>query len=43
MIMLRDELSGYKKPGYWYIRYVDDDDSWNEWVGPDRIRLRKKE
>ncbi len=32
-----------EKPGYWYIRYVDDDDSWNEWVGPDRIRLKKKE
>lgn len=29
-----------KKPGYWHIRYVDDDDSWNEWVGPDRIRLK---
>ena len=30
-----------KKQGYWYIRYVDDDDSWNEWVGPDRIRLKE--
>ena len=29
-----------KKSGYWHIRYVDDDDSWNEWVGPDRIRLK---
>ena len=28
-----------KKPGYWYIHYVDDDDSWDEWVGPDRIRF----
>jgi len=31
-----------KKPGYWYIRYVDDDESWNEWVGPDRIRFKGK-
>ncbi|SVD64724.1 uncharacterized protein METZ01_LOCUS417578, partial [marine metagenome] len=30
-----------KKPGHWYIHYVDDDDSWNEWVGKDRIRLKK--
>ena len=29
-----------KKPGYWYIHYVDDDDSWDEWVGPNRIRLK---
>ena len=30
-----------KKPGYWFIRYVDDDDSWNEWVGPERIRFKE--
>ena len=30
-----------KKPGYWYIHYVDDDDSWDEWVGPDRIRFKE--
>ncbi len=30
-----------KKPGHWYIHYVDDNDSWDEWVGKDRIRLKK--
>ena len=25
----------------WYIHYVDDDDTWDEWVGKDRIRLKK--
>jgi arylsulfatase A-like enzyme len=25
----------------WYIHYVDDDHSWDEWVGKDRIRLNK--
>ena len=30
-----------KKQGHWYIHYVDDDDSWDEWVGKDRIRLKK--
>ena len=30
-----------KKPGYWYIHYVDYDDSWDEWVGPDRIRFKE--
>jgi hypothetical protein len=29
------------KPGKWFIHYVDDDDSWDEWVGKDRIRLTK--
>ena len=29
------------KPGKWFIHYVDDDDSWDEWVGKDRIRLKK--
>ena len=29
-----------KKPGYWYIRYVDYDDSWNEWVGTGRILFK---
>lgn len=29
------------KPGQWFIHYVDDDDSWDEWVGKDRIRLKK--
>jgi len=29
-----------KKQGYWYIHYVDYDDSWDEWVDRDRIRLR---
>lgn len=30
-----------KKKGSWYIHYVDDDDSWDEWVGKDRIRFKK--
>jgi len=25
----------------WFIHYVDDDDSWDEWVGKDRIRFKK--
>ncbi len=29
------------KPGKWFIHYVDDDHSWDEWVGKDRIRLNK--
>ncbi len=26
----------------WWIRYVDYDESWNEWVGQDRIRLQQR-
>ncbi|MCP4775309.1 MAG: hypothetical protein GY880_13825 [Planctomycetaceae bacterium] len=26
----------------WWIRYVDYDHSWNEWVGQDRIRLKQR-
>lgn len=26
----------------WWIRYVDYDESWNEWVGQDRIRLKQR-
>ncbi len=29
-----------KKQGYWYIHYVDYDDSWDEWVGAGRIRFK---
>ena len=25
----------------WYIHYVGDDESWDEWVGKDRIRFKK--
>ena len=25
--------------GQWYIHYIDDDDSWDEWVGRERIRF----
>ncbi len=25
--------------GRWFIHYIDDDDSWDEWVGKDRIRF----
>ena len=28
--------------GRWWVRYVDYDESWNEWVGQDRIRLKSK-
>jgi len=31
------------KPGKWFIHYVDYDDSWDEWVGKDRIRFKKDE
>lgn len=27
----------------WLIHYIDYDDSWDEWVGKDRIRLEKKQ
>ena len=28
--------------GRWWIRYVDYDESWNEWVGQDRIRIKNR-
>ncbi|MCH7689045.1 MAG: hypothetical protein IH899_20610 [Planctomycetes bacterium] len=27
------------KPDSWYVHYIDDDDSYDEWVGKDRIRF----
>ena len=30
------------EPDRWLIHYIDYDDSWDEWVGKDRIRLEKK-
>ena len=30
------------EPARWLIHYIDYDDSWDEWVGKDRIRLEKK-
>ncbi|TNF25339.1 MAG: hypothetical protein EP329_23225 [Deltaproteobacteria bacterium] len=32
-----------KRNGQYYIHYTGYDDSWNEWVGPDRIRFSRPE
>ncbi len=30
-----------RKENRWFIHYVDDDDSWDEWVGKERIRFKQ--
>jgi len=31
-----------QEEGRWYIHYVNDDDSYDEWVGKDRIRFEQE-